>query len=117
MKNFLLISVVLFFSEKFVVNENNLKIMILDGSKTFVRGFNYSPNLRIIRMYLFREYGEENEICVETYIKQPSLNYGKNREVENEKDESLITLCSGPLSNSSFAIKFTFPQSNSSLKK
>ena len=97
--------------KKFVLNEKDLKIMILDDSKTFVRGFNYSPNLRIIGyecpnslwcwMYLFREYGEENAICVETYIKQSSLsqtssnhddwpNHGKDREVEKEKNESIF---------------------------
>ena len=69
------------------------------------------PNLRIIGyecpnslwcwMYLFREYGEENAICVETYIKQSSLsqtssnhddwpNHGKDREVEKEKNESIF---------------------------
>ena len=70
--------------KKFVLNEKDLKIMILNDSKTIVRGFNYSPTLRIIGyecpanslwcwLYLFREYGEENAICVETYMKQSSL--------------------------------------------
>ena len=47
------------------------------------------PNLRIIGyecpnilwcwIYLFREYGEENAICVETYIKQSSLSRERKR--------------------------------------
>ena len=52
-------------------------------------------------MYLFREYGEENAICVETYITQSSLsqtsnnhddwlNHGKVREVEKEKNEVIF---------------------------
>ena len=35
-------------AKTFVLNEKNLKIVLLDGSKTVVRGLHDLPNLRII---------------------------------------------------------------------
>ena len=78
------------------MSEKDLKIMILDDSNTFVRGENYSPNLRIIGyecpnslwcwMYLFREYRKENAICVETNIKQSSLSQTSSNHVIGQKE-------------------------------
>ena len=104
--------------KKFVLDEKALKIMILGERYTFLSGFNYSPNLRIISyncpnslwcfMYLFREYGEENAICVETFIKESTFsraseghgnwpNHIKDIDIENEKNETAFMLKEDPM--------------------